>query len=299
MTVSVREWAWHPLALGLPPAWADAWGGDRFGPWVAIRFDEVEQRMRWIPAGSFVMGSPEDEAGRFDRETQHEVELTEGFWLFDTPCTQGLWKAVMGENPCRFVSDDRPVEQVSWEDCEAFISKINQERPGLNLGLPTEAQWEYACRAGTAAATYAGDLDIKGARNAPILDEIAWYAGNSGVEFDLDDGFYSSGWSGKQFPHTKAGTRKVAEKKPNLWGLHDMLGNVFEWCVDYHGEYEAARQVDPVGPEKGSFRVLRGGGWASYARLVRAAYRGGNVPDFRYNYLGFRCARVQKQQEPE
>ncbi len=284
----------HPLVTGCPPDWASGWGQDEYGIWVVFRFREVEQRMRWIPPGQFMMGSPESEAGRYGRETQHQVTLTRGFWLFDTPVTQRLWEAVMGNNPSRFKSPDRPVENVSWEDSSAFINTLNGEIPGLGLVLPTEAQWEYACRAGTVAATYAGDLDLKGANNAPVLDDIAWYGGNSGVDFDLDNGSDSSGWSEKQYDHSKAGTHPVAQKKANPWGLYDMLGNVWEWCADWWLEdlgSEAA--FDPTGPEEGPDRVRRGGSWLDDARYVRAACRIVNTPGDRYNDLGFRCARVQ------
>ena len=145
--------------------------------------------MRWIAPGTFVMGSPENEEGRRNSEgPQHQVTLTQGFWMADTPCIQALWSLVMDDqNPSRFTSPDRPVEQVSWEDVQTFLQRLNEQQAALALMLPTEAQWEYACRAGTVAATYAGDLEIRGARNAPILDAIAWYGGNSGADFDLED----------------------------------------------------------------------------------------------------------------
>jgi hypothetical protein len=167
---------------GTPPAWADRWGHDAYGPWVTFRIGGVEQRLRWIPPGRFWMGSPEDEEGRFDNEgPQHEVELTQGFWLFDTPCTQALWQAVMAENPSHFQGLNRPVENVSWDDCQVFINKLNEQVSRLRLRLPTEAQWEYACRAGTQEPRY-----------DPDLDAIAWYNENSGSE-----------------------THEIAQKRPN------------------------------------------------------------------------------------
>jgi formylglycine-generating enzyme required for sulfatase activity len=141
-----------------------------------------------------MMGSPQDEAGREPSEVQHKVELTHGFWIADTPVTQALWQAVIGSNPSRFVHPERPVEQVSWDDAQAFIARLNEQQPGLELSLPTEAQWEYACRAGTTTATYAGDLKILGDDNAPVRDAIAWYGGNSGVDFDLAKGQEANGW---------------------------------------------------------------------------------------------------------
>ena len=252
--------------------------------------------MRWIPPGQFMMGSPENEVGRYDRETQHRVTLTQGFWLFDTPVTQRLWEAVMRDNPSRFKSPDRPVESVSWEECRAFIDTLNGQMRGLGLGLPTEAQWEYACRAGTTKATYAGDLDLLGDNNAPVLDDIAWYGGNSGVDFELENGYNSSSWPEKQYEHSRAGTHPIAEKKANPWGLYDMLGNVREWCADrWARDLGSEPVVDPIGPEEGADRVFRGGSWYDDARHVRAAYRYDYVPGNRDDNLGFRCARVQVQ----
>ena len=144
--------------------------------------------MRWIKPGTFWMGSPEDEPGRDDNEIRHQVTLSKGFWLADTPCTQALWQAVMGHNPSRFEDPKRPVENVSWNDTQSFFQKLNTEF-GISMSLPTEAQWEYACRAGTTEATYAGPIRILGENNAPILDEIAWYGGNSGHGFELKNGW--------------------------------------------------------------------------------------------------------------
>ena len=250
------------------------------------------------------MGSPDDEPGRYGADEyegrynegpRHRVTITRGFWLFDTPCTQALWQAVMGANPSRFQSPTRPVENVSWDDVQAFLEKINGQIPDLNLTLPTEAQWEHACRAGTDTATYAGPLPILGANNAPALDEIAWYGGNSGVDFELDNGWDSSGWPEKQYDHQRAGTHPVAQKTPNAWGLYDMLGNVWEWCHDGIRQYTADSVTDPVGPtDSGADRVLRGGSWSSHARDVRCADRFAYHPGYRYDNIGFRPARVQQ-----
>ncbi len=173
------------------PDWADSIVRDSYGVFVTIVVpagsgELVTQRLRWIPPGRFMMGS--HEAGRYEWEgPAHEVSIGRGFWLFDTPCTQALWQAVMGDNPSRFRSPDRPVENVSFEDVQKFLTRINMALPGLELTLPSEAQWEYACRAGTEAATYAGPMVIEGANNAPVLDAIAWYGGNSGRGFELQE----------------------------------------------------------------------------------------------------------------
>jgi formylglycine-generating enzyme required for sulfatase activity len=203
----------------------------------------------------------------------------------------------MGANPSRFRSADRPVESVSWEDCQEFLALINQQVPGLELVLPTEAQWEYACRAGTQTATYAGDLRILGESNAPALDAIAWYGGNSGVDFELDNGWNSSEWPEKQYEHTRAGSHPVTRKQPNPWGLYDMLGNVSEWCSDWYGDYSDEIAIDPSGPADGSQRVLRGASWIDSARMMRSARRSAIEPVSRNGPFGFRCARVQEREQ--
>jgi len=275
--------------------WAMALGRDRFGLWADFAVDDVAQRLRWIPPGRFKMGSPEDEPGRYsDEGPQTAVELAIGHWLFDTPVTQALWIAVMDANLGNFVSPDRPVEQVSWNDAQDFIARMNDRVGGLALGLPSEAQWEYACRAGTSGATYVGPIEIVGVCNAPVLDAIAWYGGNSGDGFELGNGADSSGWPDKQYEHDRAGTRVVKGRAPNPFGLYDMLGNVWEWCDDVWSEsHEGAdqrglpRRADS--PDGGRYRVVRGGSWSDGARLVRSAYRAGRVPDSRLFNLGFRC----------
>ncbi|MFQ5628369.1 MAG: formylglycine-generating enzyme family protein, partial [bacterium] len=253
------------------PEWAERVGQDRFGIWAQFSIGEVTQRMRWIAPGAFMMGSPQNEVGRWDDEMQHRVILTQGYWLFDTPVTQALWTAVMSDNPSHFNAASHPVEQVGWNDCQDFFDKINSMQPGLDLRFPTEAEWEYACRAGTMTATYHGDLN-KADEKTGVLDEIAWYDGNSGNK-----------------------THAVAQKRPNDWGLYDMLGNVYEWCADWwQNNYPKGEVIDPKGPASGADRVCRGGGWYYLARYVRAAYRYDWTPDYRDYYLGFRCARGQE-----
>lgn len=283
----VAPWAMEP--------WMSACGCDPYGVWCAFEVGGVTARMRWIPAGRFVMGSsPWTTALRNDKERpQHEVTLTRGYWLGETPVTQALWRVVMGKNPSRFVSDDRPVEQVSWLECEGFIARVNTTVTGLSARFPTEAEWEYACRAGTTAATWAGDLKIFGAYYAPSLDAVAWYGGNCGVDFELKNGEDRTEWPEKQYDHRFGGTHPVARKPPNPLGLHDMLGNVDEWCGDWLGEYDEVSVVNPTGPSSGALRVFRGGSWGSGARDVGAANRIGRPPELRYDGVGFRLARGQ------
>ena len=251
------------------------------------------------------MGSPEDEPMRndgrghadahFNEGPRHEVQISQGFWLFDTPVTQALWQAVMGGNPSSFLDPKRPVERVSWDDAMAFIERFNARGiPNLELALPTEAQWEYACRAGTDTATYAGPMKILGPFNAPVLDAIAWYAGNNGEEFQrmLSSGAGNSSPPQKKYEPNRMGTRPVGLKKPNPWGCHDMLGNVWEWCADDVRKYTADPVTDPVGSLNSARRAIRGGSWGGVARSVRAAIRSGGARDYRDHSVGFRCARV-------
>lgn len=275
------------------PDWVGA-GRDRFGLWAEAKFAGVKHRFRWIPPGKFLMGSPENEAGRHDNEgPQHWVTWTNGRWLGETPVTQGLWKAATGNNPSFFQSakqstDDRPVENVSWEEGMAFASKLGGR-------LPTEAEWEYACRAGTNTATWAGDLDVLGDNNAPLLDAIAWYGGNCGVKYDLDQWYDTTDWPDKQHAFARGGTRVVGKKDPNPFGLYDMLGNVYAWCRDVDGPYASKAVVDPDQVEdvenRYAIRVMRGGSWGSRAWGMRAARRNAPPPDYREDGIGFRLAR--------
>ena len=290
------------LAPMTRPDWASAFGRDRFGLYADLLIESVTQKLRWIPPGRFTMGSPDSEPGRRDPEgPQHEVTIGTGFWLFDTPVTQALWEALMEEkNPSRFVHLERPVEQVDWHQAGEFTERLSKRFPALAFHLPSEAEWEYACRAGTSAATYAGPMEILGANNAPVLDEIAWYGGNSGRNFDLDEGQDSSGWPDKQYPDDEqAGTRIVKQKRPNAFGLYDMLGNVYEWCQDeWHDSYEGAPddgsawlgQSSGQDKEGRADRVFRGGSWDLNAQYVRSAFRRRYEPSRRNFILGFRCA---------
>ncbi|MDB6127333.1 MAG: phosphate transporter periplasmic phosphate-binding protein [Verrucomicrobia bacterium] len=195
------------------------------------------------------------------------------------------------------VADDLPIYWVSWEEAVIFCRKLNEREKaarrlpeGYEYRLPTEAEWEYACRAGTQEATYAGNLHIGEDRSAPELDAIAWYTGTSGIGYtghSIDSSNFSEK---KEFSAGKAGPRVVGTKKPNAWGLYDMLGNAAEWCLDWSSDYPGGNVIDPTGPATGKYRVRRGGGWSSNATLTRAAYRNWHEPTYRWSNLGLRVA---------
>jgi formylglycine-generating enzyme required for sulfatase activity len=215
-----------------------------------------------IPAGKFVMGSPPNEHWRDDDEKQHEVRISKPFYLQTTEVSQAQWEKVMGDNPSHFkdCGDDCPVESVSWNDAQKFISKLNKREGTNKYRLPTEAEWEYTCRAGTETAYSFDEVDK--------LGEYAWYEDNSEYQ-----------------------THPVGEKKPNAWGLYDMHGNVLEWVQDWYGGYPTGPIPDPKGPDKGERRVLRGDSCSSVARGLRSANRYRYNPDSHYLLSGFRVAR--------
>ena len=244
---------------------------------------------RWIPPGEFMMGSPTSEPDRVENEgPQHKVRISKGFWLGECEVSQEQWEAVMRSNPSFFRGKSRPVEQIDWDDCQTFIKKLNGKDTKNKFRLPTEAEWEYACRAGTLTPMFNGDLNILGLNNAPDLDPIAWYAGNSGSGNSRD--FDSSKWTETQFFHTRAGTHPVGKKAPNPWGLYDIHGNVWEWCQDWYAEdyYSFSPKVDPKGPSTGKKRVGRGGAWYDHAKTFRAAFRLPLKPSFKSKVMGLR-----------
>jgi len=286
------ETGFRDLFVEVLQPWAAAEGYDRYGRWAAFEVAGVQQRMRWIPSGRFLMGSPETELGRLgDEGPQHEVILTRGYWLGETPVTQALWVAVMGENPSRFRGErpddlERPVERVSWGDCQALIGRLNAQFAQLAARLPSEAEWERACRAGTTAATWVGELS--GQEVAPELNAIAWYGRNSG-------GIIAWYWYGR---NAWAGTtHPVGRKSPNPYGLHDMLGNVCEWCADAYqgrairGEWSTPERAARAALYERSKRVIRGGSWRGSASSARAACRAALEPGSWNDYTGFRLAR--------
>jgi formylglycine-generating enzyme required for sulfatase activity len=242
-----------------------------FGPTHKVESaDNLE--MIWVKPGTFMMGSPPNEKGRHKDETQHRVTLTKGFYLGRYEVTQAQWNRVMGSNPSKFKGAGRPVEQVSWNGVRSFCRKLSEmERqagrlpPGMAYQLPTEAQWEYACRAGTTTAfSWGNDIDkSKGNYN--------WHRD------------YNTGNDFKQ-------TRNVGQYAANPWGFHDMQGNVWEWCADWYGNYPGGAVLDPVGPKRGSNRVRRGGAWGYGWPALRSAERHYYSPSTRGNDFGFRIS---------
>ena len=304
----------------------------------------LSMTMKWCPAGTFEMGSPQSEAGRLyfgekksDMEFQHQVTLSKGFWIGETEVTQGQWKLLMsGEtvadlvrkglnedalysyggkkqplrdiwnmsryedpmNRCGDLRDDVPVYNMNWHEADEFCRRLTQREhdagripDGYRYRLPTEAEWEYACRAGTTATLPNGrDLYVAGRFNAPALDDIAWYGGNSSVGFGNGRGVDTSDWEEKQYPGGRAFVRTVKSKRANAWGIYDMLGNVSEWCGDWAGDYKRGQVTDPTGYVSGSCRIIRGGGWNTVPCFCRPASRNFEPPGYRFYNLGFRVA---------
>lgn len=220
-----------------------------------VPFEMVEVR-----GGTFRMGATSEQGcDAYDWEKPvHSVTLS-GYYIGKTEVTQALWKAVMGSNPSYFKGDDLPVENVSWDDCQVFVRKLNS-LTGQNFRLPTEAEWEFACRGGNNSLGY----KYSGSDN---IDNVAWYDGNSGDK-----------------------THPVATKSANELGIYDMSGNVWEWCCDWYGDYTSGALTNPKGPESGSLRVIRGGGWNIFARCCRSSFRHFNFPTHRNYILGLRLA---------
>ena len=241
--------------------------------------NDVSLDMVWVEPGTFMMGSPEDELGRQDNETQHEVTLTKGYWLGKYEVTQAQYEVLMETNPSEFKGADHPVEKVNWFDAIDFcielttVEKAAGRLPwGYEYTLPTEAQWEYACRAGTTTALNSG-RNLLDAAECPEMDEEGWYGYNS------DDT-----------------THLVGQKQPNAWGLYDMHGNVQEWCLDGYEDYGTMPEIDPIrvgGME--SSRIVRGGSWFDRACVCRSASRSCDLSGSGLDKGGFRVALVPIQ----
>ncbi|MDP2431614.1 MAG: formylglycine-generating enzyme family protein [Pseudomonadota bacterium] len=265
----------HTVSQLQRPTWAREFGRDGYGVYADLEIAGVTQRLRWIEPGEFWMGSPEDEPERIDREVpRHRVLLTQGYWLSDTACTQAFWQGVMGSNPSHFKEGEeaphRPVERVSWDDVQEFLGKLQAHLPGAEAVLPTEAEWEYACRAGTQTPFSFG---------ANITTEQVNYEGNHP---------YAGGEKG-QFRET---TVPVQSLPANDWGLYEMHGNVWEWCADGQRQYKGRSETDPQGAkdEGVARRVVRGGSWFDFAGGARSAFRDASGRVLRGLDLGFRFA---------
>ena len=220
--------------------------------------DGISIDMVRVEAGTFTMGATAEMKEPYDDEKPtHRVTLTNDYYIGKYEVTQALWQAVMGNNPSSFKGDNLPVEQVSWNDCQKFISQLNRIT-GKTFRLPTEAEWEYAARGGNKSRGY----QYSGSNN---LSDVAWYTDNSGYK-----------------------THTVGTKQPNELGIYDMSGNVCEWCQDWKGKYNSSSQVNPTGANSGSIRVGRGGSWGRYAWFCRSSFRYDDAPDCRYDELGLR-----------
>ena len=261
--ITALEMAVEALSEGLPEAIFDAVlqaAAERNGPVPSEEVGETIAGMEfvWIPAGEFRMGSNSPEAEDWERPVTR-VRISRGFWLGRYEVTQDQWQGVMGINPSESSRCERcPVEQVSWDDAQEFIGRLNAQDGGNRYRLPTEAEWEYAARAGT-----------QGERDLANLDAVAWRDANSNY-----------------------GPHPVGQKAPNAWGLHDMLGNVSEWVQDWYGDYPGGSVTDPAGPGSGTKRVYRGGDWSFSAMRSRASHRNVGRPGRRSSDLGLRLLRI-------
>jgi eukaryotic-like serine/threonine-protein kinase len=234
--------------------------------------NKVTMKLLLIPPGTFQMGSPQVESALQQNEApQHEVTITKAFYIGMFPVTQQQYEPIAGKNPSEFKAPANPVDSASWEDAADFCKKLSQ-KAGKTVRLATEAEWEYACRAGTATRFYYGDDDAACSK----LGDFAWWGGNAG---------------GKTHP--------VGQKKPNAWGLYDMHGNVWQWVADWYDDnyYASSPKADPNGPDSGTLRVVRGGGWIANKPIIcRSADRNRQKPDFRHHGFGFRVVvEVEKK----
>jgi formylglycine-generating enzyme required for sulfatase activity/tRNA A-37 threonylcarbamoyl transferase component Bud32 len=292
VTILLLYGVWHSLQGGIrvsaqggeEAAWPAGAGTDKAGSWRELAAGPVHARFRYCPAGAFTMGSPMGEPGRDEGEVAHQVTISHGFWLMDSACTQALYQEISGRNPSRHQGSDLPVEQVSWDEAGKFCSALNQRFPHLAARLPSEAEWEYACRAGGS-----GPFD-----EGSAAEEQGWYARGP-----LLDAWRSEPREVRESEARRVadgdptlGTHPVRQLKPNRWGLYDMHGNVQEWCSDAWDGLAAYGELpltDPLGAD-GRFSICRGGSWFLASDRARAAARSGRSPRAARDDLGFRVA---------
>ncbi|MBA3709149.1 MAG: protein kinase, partial [Planctomycetes bacterium] len=260
----VKTWATRVAILQGPPApaWATATGSDQYGPWADLTVKGITQRFRYVPSGQFTMGTTDHEKGRDKDEVRVSVTLTRSYWMADSECTQGFYEAIGAKHDSKFRGTERPVDRISWEDCGRFMLTLNSAFPKLQARLPTEAEWEYACRGGNDVpfSSYQGPLE------EAKLETVAWFTKNA-----------------------PSGSKDVKRRFPNVLGLHDMHGNLWEWCQDNYGNYSPTPIADPLGREEEN-HVARGGSWGDQASKLRAGNRLSVRGDMRTVYVGFRLA---------
>jgi formylglycine-generating enzyme required for sulfatase activity len=257
---------YESIALASDSSYTSARVSDGVQPGEIREFTKLKIRFCWCPAGSFQMGSREDAPGHLLNETQFEVTLSKGFWMQQTELTQDQYERLMGTNPAFYKGPRNPVDSVTWTEAAEFCRRLSalppEKRAGNQFRLPTEAEWEYACRSGSTTEFCYGD-DEAG------LDNYGWYGRNSARS-----------------------THPVGEKLANAWGLYDMHGNVSEWCQDFYGAYPH-KATDPRGPASGEKRTHRGGGWFFVPMYARSAHRDAYIPSARYVGLGFRLVATK------
>jgi formylglycine-generating enzyme required for sulfatase activity len=247
------------------------------GQKMSVDIKGMKMAFAWIPPGEFMMGSPATEQGREEDETRHKVKISKGFWMGVYEVTQEQWEGVVGKNPSDFVGKNRPVDHVNCDDAREFISRLNlssARQEGTMFRLPTEAEWEYACRAGTTARYYFGEAD----------DELHNYGNYCDISCTV-----TMGQRDTRYDDGHSDTAPVGSYKPNKYGLYDMHGNVWEWCEDWYAPYAAGPVTDPVQREPvDGTRVFRGGGWSNASWMCRSARRGHINPDMRGPDTGLR-----------
>ncbi len=295
MTINQYEFSQNPLDLTtfdtrkrwqlrpppqFPAPWAVEWGADEYGLWQTFSVKGIPLKMRYIPPGQFLMGSSKGVLDRYHDELQHTVVITGGFWLAETTVTQELWQVVMKYNPSSFnpktnalvkeISEhELPVENVNWHECFLFLEKLNNLIPNITFTFPTEAQWEYSCRAGTQSLFNNGDTINR--LQANFDDHLLLSSSMDGNGSD------------RTFP--------VKSFSPNAWGLYQMHGNLWEWCTDGLRDYPSLKSepvYDPIGPSSDQSVVVRGGAWISNARRIRSASRNKLSRDYDRADVGLR-----------